>query len=138
MEECAINAAQEDKNRQSAFMGQVRALKIDRLRAVFNKLSAAPESHSQAVQQLLSLIVQTQEQAELHQHMPLLQYTLFQISNTALNDCQEVIQNISSSFENPYLCIYYIHIGILSGNGRISPYQGIVVFSFMYLTTYLF
>lgn len=92
MEECAINAAQEDKNRQSAFMGQVRALKIDRLRAVFNKLSAASESHSQAVQQLLSLIVQTQEQAALHQHMPLLQYTLFQISNTALNDCQEVIQ----------------------------------------------
>eukprot|EP01036_Dinobryon_divergens_P027147 gene27147-35871_t len=89
VEECAINAAQEDKNRQSAFMGQVRALKIDRLRAVFNKLSAAPESHSQAVQQLLSLIVQTQEQAALQQHMPLLQYTLFQISNTALNDCQE-------------------------------------------------
>jgi hypothetical protein len=100
VEECAANAAQEDKNRQSPFMGQVRALKIDRLRAIFNKLSAAPESQSQAVQQLISLIVQTQEQSALQQHMSLLQYTLFQISHTALSDCQQVML--------PILLLYYV------------------------------
>ena len=85
--EAAAAAASLERERQSAFMQRVRALKIDRLRAVFNKLSSAPESHVVAVQSLLSLLGQASTDTDSSKQ--LLRYTLFQLSQTALCDCQE-------------------------------------------------
>ena len=90
-------------------MLRVKALQIDRLRVIFNKLSVTPESQSAAVSSLLEKIVvsnqeeqqmlQQQQQHQQHPHSSsphspsFLKYTLFKVAANITADCQEEFFN---------------------------------------------
>ncbi len=72
-----------DKDRTSPLFQAVRSFQIDRLRAVFNKLSATAESQSTAVSSLLDKLVVASK------HSPeLLRYTSFKVAHILVTDCQ--------------------------------------------------
>mmetsp|Transcript_12082 Transcript_12082/g.18082 ORF Transcript_12082/g.18082 Transcript_12082/m.18082 type:complete len:899 (+) Transcript_12082:1095-3791(+) len=92
VEQLSAEVAQLESDRNGPFMLQIRALKIDRMRAIFNKLGATIESQRAAVRALLELLMvvtQQQQQQQVQESMPLLRYTLFKIASTVLADCQE-------------------------------------------------
>ena len=89
MEQLSTEVAQLESDRNGPFMLRVRALKIDRMRAVFNKLGATTESQIAAVRALLELLMTATQQQQAQENMPLLRYTLFKIASTVLADCQE-------------------------------------------------
>lgn len=85
-EKLAVSVA--EQNKQSPFMQQVKALQIDRLRVIFNKLSVTPESQAVAVKSLLEKIVIANKESP-----DLLKYTLFKIVLNLSADCQEEFFN---------------------------------------------
>jgi len=88
VEQLSAEVVQLEIDRNGPFMQRVRALKIDRMRAIFNKLGATTESQLAAVRALLELLISTTQQ-QAQDSMLLLRYTLFKIASTVLTDCQE-------------------------------------------------
>lgn len=77
-----------DQDKSSQIFDTIRQHQIDRLRVIFNKLSATVESQSVAVASLLEkLLVASKVSPEL------LRYTLFKISNNIISDSQEEVFN---------------------------------------------
>lgn len=73
-----------ESDRQGAFMQRVKALGIDRLRSIFNKISSTIESQQTAIAALLEKIVlSSQDSPEM------LRYTMLKIVHNILQDCQE-------------------------------------------------
>ena len=79
-------SAEQDK--KSPFMQRVKQLQINRLRAIFNRLSVTPESQHSAVNSLLDKIIAANSESP-----QLLKYTLFKIANNIITDCQEEFFN---------------------------------------------
>lgn len=69
-------------------MQRIRHLQIDRLRAVFNKLSATAESQAVAVKSLLEKLLQASRDSP-----QVLQYTLVKVAASVVADCQEEFFN---------------------------------------------
>jgi hypothetical protein len=82
-ERAAVLAAESDK--QSPFMQRIKALQIDRLRVIFNKLSVTAESQSTAIKSLLEKVVLSNAESP-----EFLRYTLYKIALNLSADCQEV------------------------------------------------
>jgi hypothetical protein len=82
-ERAAVLAAESDK--QSPFMQRIKALQIDRLRVIFNKLSVTAESQSTAIRSLLEKVVLSNAESP-----EFLRYTLYKIALNLSADCQEV------------------------------------------------
>ena len=77
-----------DSNKQGPVLKKIKHYQIDRLRSIFNKLSATKESQQIAKAALLEkLLIANKDSPEL------LSYTLFKISSNIVADCQEEFFN---------------------------------------------
>jgi len=76
--------AEAEKDKKGAFMTRVKAMQIDRLRNIFNKLSVTVESQELALRNLLEKIVTANAESP-----DFLKYVLFKICSNILTDCQE-------------------------------------------------
>jgi hypothetical protein len=73
-----------DSDKNSQFFQRVKALGIDRLRAIFNRLSTTKESQLVAIASLEEQIIKAGSESQ-----QMLQYTLIKIGRNMLKDCQE-------------------------------------------------
>lgn len=73
-----------ERDRTGPFMKRVKALEIDRLRAVFNRMGATEESRTASIKQLLEKIVLASKDSP-----EMLRYTLFKVVQHVSTDCQD-------------------------------------------------
>lgn len=73
-----------DSDTNSQFILRVKALGIDRLRAIFNRLSTTKDSQQAAIRSLQGQILKAGNESQ-----QMLQYTLIKIGRNMLKDCQE-------------------------------------------------
>lgn len=73
-----------EKDKQGAFMQRVKTHQLERLRVIFNKISATNESRERAIASLLEKIVVANADSP-----EMLRYTLGKIVSLLLKDCQE-------------------------------------------------
>jgi hypothetical protein len=73
-----------EKDRTGPFMQRVKALQIDRMRAVFNRMGATEQSRDASIKQLMEKIVLASKDSP-----EMLRYTLFKVVQNVINDCQD-------------------------------------------------